>query len=77
MGRCIRHGAMCPIFATEIHRSSTPCQDVSALGTGGGVLGPRCAVFLAWVAICKTLKYKIIFHESVEGFGDSIFQQLM
>lgn len=75
---CVRCRAACAVSKSDIHWAGTPCQDSSTFNIDRRHFeGPRAKVFWTWAAMVQTLKFPIVFHENVIGFGLKEFQNVL
>ena len=74
---CVRKGAWCKLPYSDLHRAGSPCVEFSSMGKGLRFAGRTAKVFYVWIAMCRTLKFKIILHENVDRMGDAELKELV
>ena len=73
----MRNGAWCKLPYSDLHRAGSPCVEFSSMGKGLRVAGRTAKVFYVWIAMCRTLKFKILLHENVDRIGDAELKELL
>lgn len=66
-----------PRPVADVDMSGTPCQPFSKDGTRLGKEDPRISCLIAWACIHSKLKTKVLIHENVVGFPQSLLEELL
>ena len=66
---CYKCAKTCDAEATFLHRAGSPCVNHSPMGDRKMEKGDMFHLYLVWVALVRTLRFKHLVHENVTAFG--------